>query len=315
MRTGLTVLAAVGFLAACNVSAPVGPVPVPPSRPDRPTGLPPLPKPTRLSEDARAYYAQIQRNFLAQGLMRTDGGGGPDSPFDTARVVQAFNDIAFFAEYADRGGRLVPEATANRLQRWERPVVMTLVPGPSVDAAEVARDRATVAAYAARLGRISGHPVRATDSGHANFTVLLLTEDERRAYGSRLDALIPGLSPATRSAIIDMDPSTYCLVVAKDAGNSDIYEQAVAVIRAELPDALRLSCYHEELAQALGLANDSPRARPSIFNDDEEFAWLTRMDEVLLKMLYDPRLKPGMTEAEAQPLVHQIAAEIMGGPS
>jgi hypothetical protein len=44
------------------------------------------------------------------------------------------------------------------------------------------------------------------------------------------------------------------------------------VIRAEHPDLLRLSCLHEEIAQGLGLPNDSPRARPSIFNDDEEFA-------------------------------------------
>ena len=29
------------------------------------------------------------------------------------------------------------------------------------------------------------------------------------------------------------------------------------------PDLLRLSCMHEEIAQGLGLANDSPLARPS----------------------------------------------------
>ena len=82
------------------------------------------------------------------------------------------------------------------------------------------------------------------------------------------------------------------------------------MIRAELPDRLRLSCIHEELAQGMGLANDSPDARPSIFNDDEEFAYLTAHDERLLKMLYDPRLRPGMTEAEALPIVTRIAAEL-----
>ena len=88
--------------------------------------------------------------------------------------------------------------------------------------------------------------------------------------------------------------------------------QAVAVIRAELPPRLRRSCVHEELTQGMGLANDSPRARPSIFNDDEEFAYLTRHDELLLKILYDPRLRPGMSEAEAQPIVLQIARELLG---
>ena len=67
------------------------------------------------------------------------------------------------------------------------------------------------------------------------------------------------------------------------------------MIRAEHPDLLRLSCLHEEIAQGLGLSNDSPAARPSIFNDDEEFALLTRHDELLLTMLYDPRMIPGMS--------------------
>ena len=67
---------------------------------------------------------------------------------------------------------------------------------------------------------------------------------------------------------------------------------------------MRLSCIHEEITQGLGLANDSPLARPSIFNDDEEFALLTPMDELMLKMLYSPRLSAGMTETEARPHRH-----------
>ena len=46
-------------------------------------------------------------------------------------------------------------------------------------------------------------------------------------------------------------------------------------------------------------------------NDDEEFAYLTRHDELLLKILYDSRLRPGMTEAEARPIVLQIARELL----
>ncbi|MDM7255630.1 MAG: DUF2927 domain-containing protein, partial [Paracoccus sp. (in: a-proteobacteria)] len=94
-------------------------------------------------------------------------------------------------------------------------------------------------------------------------------------------------------------------------GTGAAYAHAVAVIRAELPPRLRMSCIHEELAQGMGLANDSPRARPSIFNDDEEFALLTRHDELLLRLLYDRRLRPGMTQAEAAPLIRSIAAELL----
>lgn len=72
-----------------------------------------------------------------------------------------------------------------------------------------------------------------------------------------------------------------------------------------------LSCIHEELAQGMGPANDSRTARPSIFNDDEEFAFLTWHDEMLLSILYDRRLRPGMFEAEARPIVLDIARELL----
>ena len=86
----------------------------------------------------------------------------------------------------------------------------------------------------------------------------------------------------------------------------------MALIRAEHPDLVRRTCIHEEIAQGLGLPNDSPTARPSIFNDDDEFALLTSHDELLLKMLYDPRLKAGMTADEARPVARIIARELMG---
>jgi len=69
---------------------------------------------------------------------------------------------------------------------------------------------------------------------------------------------------------------------------------------------------HEELAQGLGLANDSPAARPSIFNDDDEFALLTSHDEKLLAILYDPRLRAGMDVDTALPVVRILAREQMG---
>ncbi len=38
---------------------------------------------------------------------------------------------------------------------------------------------------------------------------------------------------------------------------------------------------------------------------------LTEADKILLRTLYDPRLKPGMTKAEAMPIARQIIAEQM----
>ena len=83
-------------------------------------------------------------------------------------------------------------------------------------------------------------------------------------------------------------------------------------MRAEQPELMRRSCVHEEMAQGMGLANDSPRARPSIFNDDDEFALLTTHDELLLGLLYDPALRPGMGIDEARPILRRLTARAMG---
>lgn len=260
------------------------------------------------------YYARVQNGLLTQGLLRTDGGG-PDVPFGSRDLVRNFLKIAFYEEYADSGGYLVARENASRMHRWSRPVSLSIEFGPSVGAADRARDSAVTARLVKRLVRATGHPISLTAAGSGNFRVFVVSEDERRAMGPKLKAIMPGISTTAMNTVINLPQSTYCLVFATDPQQDGTYDQAVAVIRAEHPDLLRASCLHEEITQGLGLANDSPLARPSIFNDDEEFGLLTTHDEYLLKMLYDPRLRPGMSEAEARPIVERIAAELMGDGS
>ena len=271
----------------------------------------PAPQRSAESRALERYYARVQADLRAQGLLRTDGGG-PDTPFDSGMLADNFIRIALFDEYAETAGTLVARQTASELRRWERPVRLEIAFGATVPEEIRREDRAALSAYAARLARVTGHPIRTVRSG-GNFHVLVLHEQERAASADRLRALVPGISRTAVRTITDMPRSTFCLVFAFSQGESREYVRALAVIRAEHPDLLRLSCLHEEVAQGLGLANDSPRARPSIFNDDEEFALLTTHDELLLRMLYDERLQPGMDGRAALPTVREIAAELVEG--
>jgi hypothetical protein len=307
---GKAAIVAMVALAGCDmpvvVDAPVatpvvapGPVPV--------VGTPP----SAASEAMRVYYAQVQGRLVSQGLLRTDGGGA-DTPFDSRMLADNFVRVALFDEYSNSPTGPVQRETPSRLRRWEGPVRVGLRFGASVPASTQATDRARVASYLARLGQLTGHPISLNDA-NPNFIIEVVNEDERRLLGPTLAAALPGLSPADVSGITDLPRSTYCLVYSSAENGNSTYSRAYAVIRAEHPDLLRLSCYHEEIAQGLGLANDSPTARPSIFNDDEEFALLTRQDEAMLKMLYDPSLVPGMTEDQARPIVAALAARLLGG--
>jgi hypothetical protein len=263
--------------------------------------------PTPKSAAAAAYYAQIQRALLSQGALRTDGGAG----FSVSSRILAdnFMRIALFDEYRRGQGGFVREETASSLRRWEVPVRVGIRFGASVPPDRQATDRARIASFVSRLARVTGHPMT-VDDRTANFFVYIVSEDEREALGPDIRATLPGLSPADVAGITAMPKSTYCLVYALAEGNSGAYTRAFAVIRSEHPDLLRLSCLHEELTQGLGLPNDSPRARPSIFNDDEEFALLTDQDELLLRILYSPELRPGMSADEAFPIVKMLAERL-----
>lgn len=56
-------------------------------------------------------------------------------------------------------------------------------------------------------------------------------------------------------------------------------------------------CLHEELAQALGPANDLYRLPDTVFNDDNFHSTVTPFDMLILRALYDPSLRSGMPRA------------------
>jgi len=303
---------ALGAMPACAPLLPPATEvsrPAPAPAPGRPAAVAPTPE----SEAIRAYFASQQASLQARGLLRTDGGGA-DTPFTRSMLEQNFVRIALFDEYTEIAGRLVSRPTPSRLRRWDVPVRMRLEFATDLPAAQRSKDTSDVRDYAERLSRLTSHPIGLVEgASSANFHILVLDETTRRGYAERLRELVPGIDDLSLRTITEMPRSASCLVLAFARGGTSTYTQAVAVVRAELPDLTRLSCFHEELAQGLGLPNDSSLARPSIFNDTEEFATLTTHDEMLLRILYDPRLSPGMAEAEARPIVRRIASELLGG--
>ncbi len=319
MQTGhfarlIFVFAAIAALGGCDTTAGFGSGPVPAASPrDVPPPEPIIVEPSAATRAARDYYAKVEANYIAQDLLRIDGGGA-DTPFTAAELAENFIRVAFYDEFAEQDGQLVQQAVENRLHRWEEPVRLDVEFGASVPADQRAHDRAEIAAYVSRLSSLTGLPMRMTGR-RPNHSVLILNSDERKAAAHRIATLAPATGAAAIRSVTDMAPETYCTVFSFTPGQTATYTRAITVIRGELPGRLRLACIHEELAQSLGLVADYPRARPSIFNDNEEFATLTRQDEMMLKMLYDPRLRPGMTLKEARPIVDVMAAELMGGGS
>lgn len=283
--------------------------------PSAPASAPEPPRsaqPSAASKSLSAYYLRVEQNLIAQGLLRTDGGG-IDTPYSEIDLIRNFERIAFYDEYARGGGLRSSDGTPSRLKRWTQAVRLSVEFGASVPDAQRAADRAEIARYTSRLARITGHPI-SISSASPNFHVFIVSEDDRKTLSPRIRQIVPSINGTALALFDNLPRSIHCFVIAFSgtAGGYD-YAQAIALIRAEHPPVLRKSCMHEEIAQGLGLANDSPRARPSIFNDDDEFAFLTTHDEELLRLLYNPRLRPGMSLDQARPIYSGIAANRQSG--
>ncbi|WP_171052619.1 DUF2927 domain-containing protein [Ruegeria sediminis] len=312
MMRSLAAAVALLALAGCE-TALTSVVPPQPRPPDLGTTTDVVTPPSAASLDLARYYEKVQNDLLTRGLLRTDGGG-PDTPYDADDLVRNFEAIAFYNEYPGQAILATSRRTSGHLGRWKGPVRIGTEFGPSVPLDRRAEDAARVNDYAARLSRITGHSITTTDR-NPNFHVFVAGEDDTAFVQNRLRQLIPNIGQAQLDLFEDLPRSFYCFVFASATnGSPHVYTRAVALVRAEHPDLVRLSCIHEEIAQGLGLPNDSPTARPSIFNDDDEFALLTSHDEKLLAMLYDPRMVPGMSAEEARPTAHVIAKELTAKP-
>ena len=306
----LVAVAAMLVLGGCDVptvQAPIAPAPRPEPVVDAVT------VDTPESAALRTYYTQVQQALLGQGLLRTDGGGA-DTPLTDRMLAANFLRIAMYEEYDRALGGTVAREAATRLTRWGGPVRVGLRFGASVPQAKRASDTARIGSYLNRLAGLTGLSIRLAD-GNPNFIIQIASVDERRSLGPSLLAALPELTAAQVSGVTNLDRSTYCLVWTQSDTSTGLYERAFVFIPSEHPDLMRLACMHEEIAQGLGLPNDSAIARPTIFNDDEEFALLTTQDELMLRMLYNPALRPGMTEPDARPIIESLAARLLGGGS
>ncbi|MEM7613821.1 MAG: DUF2927 domain-containing protein [Pseudomonadota bacterium] len=269
---------------------------------------PPAPEPDIRGEALEKLYANTAARIRAGGGLRTERNPS-DVPLSVEILARNFERVAFFSEFSVDGRQLRNRARPITLTRWEDPIRVGVLFGPSTTEAQRRKDLSDVRALLRRFRAATPLDIRYVPDGDINFLVMVLTRDEQLAFADQI--LEERSFPATIANDLRASrPSLLCSanLISPDDGRR-VIAFASALIKAEHREVMRTSCFHEELTQALGLVNDSFTARPSIFNDDEEFALLTLHDEILLRMLYDDRLTPGMTAAQARPLIPQIAAD------
>lgn len=130
--------------------------------------------------------------------------------------------------------------------------------------------------------------------------------------GDRFEGLFPGISCIVTPGALDWDtfrraPDRYGGTGLETGTRQS--QTTIFIPQTAAPYLVR-SCLIEEVAQALGPANDLYGLGPSIFNDDAAHIWPTALDYLMLKTLYQPEMRTGMnrraTEATARQILDRI---------
>ena len=257
----------------------------------------------------RKYYNRLEKRKLSLGLLRQDGGG-TDTPFDVEDIVEAFERLAFYNEYNIDENRLLPNKETVNLGKWSSKINISALFGASVDIKQKERDLLDINNLLVILSKATKHEIEISKQ-NVNMYVVVGNQKEVEEIVSEISINSPEFNPKRLSIITQIPKEIHCLAMTSISSEpSSEIRTALVIIRSELPNLMRKACFHEEIAQSLGLTNDSHLARPSIFNDDDEFSTLTKLDKILLQILYDNRLYSGISRQNASQLVRQIASEI-----
>ena len=218
--------------------------------------------------------------------------GAPDeyTKFTTAELMRGFLVLGF-------GSDLRIGARPRGLRRFDHPIRARVIAGGSVDRAD-AMTR-VIEEYA---GKVPTLRLSVTASEDADIEVRLIDEKDFRS------ALIAAFGARVAKAFVARtDPQ--CMTSVKSDGNGAI-ERSVSFIIVDQGDDVFLDCAYHELLHAFGLSNHDQSNPWTTLNQKRMVGYLTVYDRSLLTLLYDPLIRPGMTQARLRALLPKVIGDL-----
>lgn len=232
------------------------------------------------SQAAFAENAQITKNRAAER-----------KTFSDQQIIDGFFKIVFGAEFHVAG-------RTDRIRKYDVPVRVY------VDNRAKPDRRAQIAAVVADIrDKIRGLDIAVTENRkNANVTVTLVRDRDiektiRAFYGrARAKTILQSLEPQCLSGFRKDD---FFRIIKSDV-----------IIVIDAGDFIFYDCAYEEILQSLGPINDDSSIPWTMFNDDVQMGFFDIYDQYLLNILYDPRIKPGMSAEEVRQLLPQILPDV-----
>jgi hypothetical protein len=199
--------------------------------------------------------------------------------YGNASLARLFTSLTHDTEWGARRRQLV---------RYEEAVSVSLE-GPGVE-----RHFAFVDGFLDELARNSGVPI-AREAGPSNLHIRLVES-------ARFNTLLP-----TALCIVaqgDVKWETFAANPSHHGAQALVAAERIAQMTIFIPETappfVVRNCLLEEIPQALGLANDLYGLGSSTFNDDAAHLWPTKLDYLMLRVLYAPEMVTGLDRRETE---------------
>src|ERR1700712_4560939 len=211
--------------------------------------------------------------------------------FTDGEIVDGFLKTAFGAEY-HLAGRV------DRIRKYDMPVRVF------ADGVRRSNRKAQLAKVVADIAtRVRHLDIAMADrSDGANVVVKLVSDRDL----FRTISTFYGTDRA-REIRSSLDPQ--CLSGFRKNDKYEIQHSDV-ILTVDNGDFTFLDCAYEELLQSLGPINDTNSVPWTMFNDSVQMGFFDVYDQYIMNILYDPRIKPGMTVQEVTAVLPQVLADV-----
>jgi hypothetical protein len=210
--------------------------------------------------------------------------------FTDTEIVDGFMKTAFGAEY-HLAGRV------DRIRKYEVPVRVFADGNRPDRKAQLAKIVADIATKVQHLDI-----AMAENSDGANVLVKLVRDRD-------LYRTITTFYGGERAREIKSSLDPQCLSGFRKNEKYEI-EHSDVILTVDNGDFVFLDCAYEELLQSLGPINDTSSVPWTMFNDNVSMGFFDVYDQYLLNLLYDPRVKAGMTVQEVKAVLPDVLADV-----
>ncbi len=233
--------------------------------------------------------------LAASGKRPAPPGAFPGAPpeytrFSTDELMRGFLKLAF-------GSDLRIGAAPRGIRRFDHPIRAEVIATGSVD-----RKQAMTRIVEEYARKVPNLQLSMVDAPPVDIEVRLIDEKD---FKSALTAAFG--ADVANEFIKRTDPQ--CMTSVKSNTEGDIV-RSVSFVIVDKGNDVFLDCAYHELLHAFGLSNHDQHNRWTTLNQRRMVGYLSVYDRALLTLLYDPRVTPGMTPAQARQELPKVIADL-----